>query len=47
MDGWRTGVKALVNLLGRIPSSARKPEQGALLDAATLVTGKLQAMKRG
>ena len=47
VDGWRTGVKSVVNLLGGISARARKPEQSAMLDAATLVNGKLQAMKRG
>jgi hypothetical protein len=36
----------VVNLLSAIPSANRKPEQIALLDAATQVSAKLQAMKR-
>jgi hypothetical protein len=46
VDGWRAGVKQVLNLLGAISSSKRKPEQEALLDAATLVSAKLQEMKR-
>jgi hypothetical protein len=46
VDGWRAGVKQVINLLGAISSSMRKPEQEALLDAATLVSAKLQEMKR-
>jgi hypothetical protein len=41
VDGWRNGVTDVINLLNTIPTANRKPEQAALLDAATQVSAKL------